>query len=368
MYQDKLVVNYEGKPVYNIIFDKDFTSLQEILLSLNLKNRRFMIITDTNVENLYLQKLTEILKPIANLVSSFTIEAGESSKNLNSVSQVYNKLIEDKFDRNDIIIALGGGVVGDLAGFAAATYLRGIDFIQVPTTLLAMADSSIGGKTGVDFMAYKNMVGAFHQPKLVYMNLSTLKSLPEREFNSGMSEIIKHGLIKDAEFYKWLKDNMNEVKSLNYEALKQMVIRSCKVKKDVVEADPKEKGERALLNFGHTIGHAIEKLYDFKLLHGECVAIGMVAAAYISCKRSFLSESDLEDISKTIMSYGLPVKISGLSPEEIYTVTKLDKKMESDKIKYVYLEKIGKAVIDTTVSKDEIIDAINFVLTKDNFA
>lgn len=363
MYQEKLTVNYEGKPIYNIIFDKDFYGLQEALLSLNLKNRRFMVITDSNVNKFYLQNCIEVLEPIASLIKSFIVEAGESSKNLNTVSLIYNALIENKFDRNDIIIALGGGVIGDLAGFAAATYLRGIDFIQVPTTLLAMADSSIGGKTGVDFMAYKNMIGAFHQPKLVYMNLSTLSTLPEREFCSGMSEIIKHGLIKDSCYYNWLKEHKDEIRTLDYETLREMVVKSCIIKKNVVEADPKEKGERALLNFGHTIGHAIEKLYEFKLLHGECVAIGMVAAAYISYKRGFINNSDLDDICNTIKSYGLPTNIRGLSPEEIYEVTKLDKKMESDKIKYVYLEKIGKAVIDTTVTKDEMLEAIKVVLT-----
>lgn len=362
MYQDKITVNYEGKPIYNIIFDKDFYGLQEALLSLNFNKRRFMIITDSNVEKLYLNDCIENLSPIANTVSSFTFDAGENSKNLDTVNLIYRRLIEDKFDRNDIVIALGGGVTGDLAGFVAATYLRGIDFIQVPTTLLAMADSSIGGKTGVDFMAYKNMIGAFHQPKLVYMNLSTLKSLPQREFNAGMSEIIKHGLIKDSDYYLWLCKNLAGIRSLDYETLKQMVVRSCMIKKNVVEADPKEKGERALLNFGHTIGHAIEKLLDFKLLHGECVAIGMVAATYISYKRNLISKAILEDICSMIKSFELPTNINELAPEEIYAVTKLDKKMQSDKIKFIILEKIGKAIIDTTVSKDEMLEAIKFVL------
>jgi len=362
MQQEKLIVNYEGKPAYNIIFDKDFSALEEALLSLNLQNRRYMIITDSNVAGLYLQDCINILGRTASSISSFIFEAGENNKNLNTVNLVYQRLIEEKFDRNDIIIALGGGVTGDLSGFAAATYLRGIDFIQVPTTLLAMADSSIGGKTGVDFMAYKNMIGAFHQPKLVYMNLSTLKTLPKREFNSGMSEIIKHGLIKDAGYYMWLRENRDKILSLDYETLKQMVIRSCIIKKNVVEADPKEKGDRALLNFGHTIGHAVEKLLDFKLLHGECVAIGMLAAGYISYKRNYIGETDLEDMTGLIKSFDLPTGISGLSPEEIYNATKLDKKMKSDKIKFICIEKIGNAVIDMTVSKDEMTEAIRFVL------
>jgi 3-dehydroquinate synthase len=363
MYQDKIIVNYEGKPSYPIIFDRDFTGLSIALSELNLQNRRFMIISDSNIGKLYLKECIDILRPVAKSVNSITFEAGENSKNLDTVKFIYSSLIEHKFDRNDIIFALGGGVTGDLAGFVAATYLRGIDFIQLPTSLLAMADSSIGGKTGVDFLAYKNMVGAFHQPKLVYMNLSTLNTLPEREFNSGMSEIIKHGLIKDAEYYRWLCMNKDSIKALNYEALKQMVIRSCTIKKDVVEADPKEQGERALLNFGHTIGHAIEKLLEFKMLHGECVAVGMVASAYISKKRAYISDELLDDIISSIKEYNLPVSVSGISAEKIYAVTKLDKKMDSDKIKFILLKKIGSAYINTTVSKEEMLEAIDFILS-----
>lgn len=364
MYQDKIIVNNEGTPAYSIVFDKDFSSLQDSLSLLGHKKRRIMIITDSNVAKFYLKECLELLSPLASSVISFTFNAGEGSKNLDTVNLVYGKLIEEKFDRSDLIIALGGGVTGDLAGFVAATYLRGIDFIQVPTTLLAMADSSIGGKTGVDFKSYKNMVGAFHQPKLVYMNLSTLKTLPEKEFKAGMSEIIKHGLIKDKDYYSWLCKNRDNILSLEYEVLKEMVVRSCMIKKRVVEDDPKEKGDRALLNFGHTIGHAIEKLMDFKLLHGECVAIGMVAAAYISYKRKFISSGELKDIIDSIKAFGLPTAISNLSPEDIYTVTKLDKKMESDKIKFIYLEQIGNAIIDSTVSKDEMIEAIEFLINQ----
>ena len=361
MYQDKIIVNYEGTPAYSILFHKDFSDLKDALYSLGLQNRRFMIITDSNIELLYLKECMELLRPLASSVSSFTFKAGENSKNLDTVGQVYSRLIEEEFDRKDIILALGGGVTGDLAGFVAATYLRGIEFVQLPTSLLAMADSSIGGKTGVDFMAYKNMVGAFHQPKLVYMNLSTLKSLPQREFNSGMSEIIKHGLIKDFDYYLWLNNNLESIMSLEYDILRQMIIRSCIIKKNVVEADPKEMGDRALLNFGHTIGHAIEKLMNFELLHGECVAIGMVAAAYISYRRLNISKGELNIIISTIKSFGLPISVKNLSSDDLYNITKLDKKMQSDKIKFIYLKKMGYGIIDSTVSKEEMIEAIKYV-------
>lgn len=362
MYQDEIIVNYEGRPAYSIIIDKDFSGLKEAISSLNLQNQRYLIITDSNVADLYLKECIDELHSISNNVSSFIFDAGESSKNLDTVYQVYSKLIEEKFDRNDIIIALGGGVTGDLAGFVASTYLRGIDFIQIPTTLLAMADSSIGGKTGVDFMAYKNMVGAFHQPKLVYMNLATLKSLPGREFNAGMSEILKHGLIKDLDYYKWLCNNLDGIRSLEYEILKQMIMKSCIIKKNVVEDDPKEKGDRALLNFGHTIGHAIEKLMEFKLLHGECVSIGMAAASYISYKRGNITKDEFDNIEFWIKAFGLQISIKDLSGKDIYKVTRLDKKMQSDKIKFVYLQNIGTAITDTSVTEEEMMDAIRYIL------
>lgn len=362
MNQDKIIVNYEGKPAYNIIFNRDFSGLKEALQPFNPQNRRFMVITDSNVGKLYLNDCIKVLESLAGSVNSFIFEAGESNKNLDTVNLAYQRLINCKFDRNDLVVALGGGVTGDLAGFTAATYMRGIDFIQAPTTLLAMADSSIGGKTGVDYMAYKNMIGAFYQPKLVFMNLSVLNSLPEREFDSGMSEIIKHGLIKDAGFYQWLLENRESIRSLNYETLKYMIKKSCTIKKNVVEADPKENGERALLNFGHTIGHAIEKLLNFSLLHGECVAVGMIAAGYISYKRGYISKTDLDNMINLISFFNLPTGISGLSPDEVYEVTRYDKKMKSDKIKFILLKNIGNAFIDMTVSKEEMTEAIKFIL------
>jgi 3-dehydroquinate synthase len=259
-------------------------------------------------------------------------------------------------------VALGGGVVGDLTGFVAATYLRGVRFLQVPTTLLSMVDSSIGGKTGVDYKAYKNMVGAFHQPKLVYMNLSVLNSLPDREYYSGMGEIIKHGLIKDAAYYSWLKENHTDISNKKYEILEEMIYRSCLVKKAVVEKDPKELGDRALLNFGHTIGHSVEKLKNFTLLHGECVCVGMAAAAFISMKRDKITLQAYEDIIETIKLFREPVNICGLSAEQIYEVTKLDKKMDSDKIRFILLQDIGNSEIDPTVTKDEMLAAIHTII------
>lgn len=357
-----LAINYEDKPAYDILFEPDFNSLIKALELLGMKGRRFMIITESNVAKYYLEEVINLLTPFANSVHSYTFRAGEASKNLDTVNHCYEELIKTGFDRNDVLIALGGGVVGDLTGFVAATYLRGVRFIQVPTSLLSMVDSSIGGKTGVDYKAYKNMVGAFYQPKLVYMNISTLNTLPEAEYLSGMGEIIKHGLIKDAEFYDWIKENHEGITSKRYEVLQEMIYRSCQVKKPVVERDPKEMGERALLNFGHTIGHSVEKLMNFKLLHGECVCIGMAAAAFLSMKRANITRKEYEDILETIKLFHEPVNVSGITADAIYEVTKLDKKMDSDKIKFILLQGIGNSIIDPSVSKDEILEAIDAIL------
>ena len=278
-------VKYEGKPLYNIVIEQSFDKLAEEFDKLGVTGRKLCIVSDSNVAPLYAKYVEDQLSKTGNKVFTYVFEAGEANKNLDTVEDVYEFLIKNHFDRKDMLVALGGGVVGDLTGFTAATYLRGISFIQVPTSLLAQVDSSIGGKTGVDFRAYKNMVGAFYQPKLVYMNISVLKSLSDRLFNSGFGEIIKHGLIKDAAYYKWLRDNISNIKNRNSDALEQMIYVSCNIKREVVEKDPKEKGDRALLNYGHTLGHAIEKLMNFKLYHGECVTLGMIAALRISVHR-----------------------------------------------------------------------------------
>ena len=257
--------------------------------------------------------------------------------------------------------ALGGGVVGDLTGYAAATYLRGIDFIQLPTTLLAQVDSSVGGKTGVDFDQYKNMVGAFHHPRLVYMNMATLKSLNGDQFACGMGEVLKTGLIRDEKFYVWTINHMSEIEERIEPVLTKMIQKCCDIKRQVVENDPTEQGERAVLNLGHTIGHAIEKLKNFELLHGQCVALGTVAAAYISYKRSYLSDEEFYEIRDMNVGFYLPITVDGLKSEDILAATKSDKKMEQGTIKFILLESVGHAVVDRTVTDEEMLEAINSI-------
>ena len=277
------------KKIYDICLDHSYAHLREKLQELGVSGRKVCIVTDSQVAPLYLKEIANLCCGLVSKVTHFVFDAGEASKNLAVIEEIYEKLIIEKFDRKDYIIALGGGVTGDMAGYAAATYLRGIDFIQLPTTLLSQVDSSIGGKTGVDFQQYKNMVGAFHQPALVYMNLNTLKTLDDRQLCAGMAEVIKHGLIKNNAYYQWIKAHTHLILERDYDTLEHMIYESCLVKGGVVERDPKEQGERALLNFGHTIGHSVEKLKDFKWLHGECVALGMVAAAAISMHRGLIS-------------------------------------------------------------------------------
>lgn len=355
----RLPILYNRKPCYDILISKDFSELLEELQEFSVENKRLCIVTDSNVDTLYGEELLNLLNNRCLKAVKFAFPAGEENKTLDTVRELYKFLIEEGFDRKDMLIALGGGVVGDLTGYTAATYLRGIDFIQLPTTLLAQSDSSIGGKTGVDFDGYKNMVGAFKMPRLVYMNLSVLKTLEDRQFFAGFAEVMKHGIIKDAIFYEWLLENMYEICERDLDTLEEMIMRSCSVKKLVVEKDPLEQGDRALLNLGHTIGHAIEKAKNFELYHGECVALGIVAAAFISWKKELLSMDEYYEIRDMFVPFYLPISVDNIDPEEILRLTKADKKMEAGTIKFVLLKKIGKAVINTGVTDDEILAAIN---------
>lgn len=355
-----------GKALYSIEITHGFDKLNQVLVDLNTYNKKICIVSDSNVSKLYLKDIISIIKNNSKEIRTFSISPGEEQKNLDNVKILYEKLIEWKFDRKDILIALGGGVVGDLTGYVAATYLRGISFIQLPTSLLAMVDSSIGGKTGVDFSGYKNMVGAFHQPSMVYINTKTLETLPKEHFYNGMAEIIKHGLILDLDYVKWLKRNESNIHSFDQDVITSMIFQSCIIKKDVVENDPKEQGQRALLNFGHTIGHAIEKAVNFDLLHGESVSIGSVAASFISMKQGYLSENKLKDIINLFKDFNLPVtipdKLGWVDKESLLENISRDKKQESGKLKFILLKEIGQAFIETNVSNEEIRAAIEYIL------
>lgn len=358
----RITVSNHTIPIYDIVIESSFEQLLEELKKLKIENRRVCIVTDSHVAALsYLDEIETILEGQCRGFIHFVFPAGEEYKNLDVVRQLYTTLIEAKFDRKDMLIALGGGVVGDLTGYAAATYLRGIDFIQIPTTLLAQVDSSVGGKTGVDFDCYKNMVGAFHMPKLVYMNMSTLKSLEKRIYISGLGEVIKYGFITDKPFYQWICEHKEELLNLDPEALEYMVYRSCENKRIVVEEDPTEKGVRALLNFGHTLGHAIEKQIGFSMYHGECVAVGMVAALHLSEMKGYLSKETVEKGIETIKELELPIHIFNdkLDTESVLQATKNDKKMEAGSIKFILLQEVGHGIIDKSVTIDDMRNALS---------
>ena len=360
-YTDPIEVKKDHRFAYHIYPETSFDALAERMQELDCRDRRIVVVTDSNVEKLYLKEVTDCLQGVCGNVSSYVIPAGEPHKNLDEIRRIYQYLINCEIDRRDILVALGGGVVGDMTGYAAATYLRGIRFVQIPTTLLSQVDSSIGGKTGVDFDSYKNMVGAFHQPAMVYLNINTLKTLDETQFASGMGEVLKHGLIRDAGYYEWCLDNMGGIEERDETVLTEMVTRSIHIKRKIVERDPLEKGERALLNFGHTAGHAIEKLKNFKLAHGECVALGIIAASYISWKREMIDEMTFYEIRDMFVGFDLPISYDSLSADDILDAMRKDKKMDKGHLKFILLKKLGSAYIDETVTDDELRKALEFI-------
>lgn len=359
--KDYLRVHHQGAFDYKIIWQQGFAGIRPALEELGLQAKKACVVADETVYSLLGRELEEQLQPLFAQVTVCTFPPGELHKHLGTIQTIYRHLIENRFDRKDVLFALGGGVAGDMTGFAAATYLRGIDFIQVPTTLLAQVDSSVGGKTGVDFDQYKNMVGAFCQPRLVYMNTDSLRSLPDSQFASGMAEVIKTALIFDLDYYRWLQEHRQEILNRDPRVLVPMIRRSCQIKSQVVEQDPTEQGLRAILNFGHTIGHAVEKLMDFQLLHGQCVALGMKASAFISWKRGLLSRQELLDISETCRSFGLPPSVSGLSVAEVLSAVKSDKKVEQGTLKFILLSSPGHSVIDKSVTEEEMRAAVEYL-------
>lgn len=356
---EKLFVDL-GKNSYDILFSDSFSGL--ILALSDIKApQKLLIVTDTNVEKLYADEVKTILTQNGYDTAVYAFEAGEEHKNMDSILGICGACIEHGLDRKSMIIALGGGVVGDMAGFAAAIYMRGIDFVQIPTTLLSQSDSSVGGKTGIDFASGKNILGAFHQPRLVYINVSTLKTLPDEQFVSGMGEVIKHGIIRDKEFFAYLKDNFEKIKALDSETLIKMDKSNCAIKADVVMQDEKEMGLRAILNFGHTIGHAVESAYDFKKTHGECVGIGMIAASYIAAERGLISDKELAEIEAMLTMYGFETRVKLPDNDTVFEIMQKDKKKISGKLKFVLPVRIGEVTQTTDVTRDEIYSALEYL-------
>jgi len=338
---DKINVNLESRS-YPIYFGhNNLGHLGTLLKKLNIGNK-VAVVTNPTVGGLFLNIVERGLRDAGFYVSTIEIPDGEEYKSLSQAGILYDRLISLKMDRKSTLVALGGGVIGDITGFVAATYLRGIPFIQVPTTLLAQVDSSVGGKTGVNHPKGKNLIGAFYQPKLVLIDVNTLTSLERPELISGLAEVIKYGIIWAPDLFQELEDNLEEILSLDQECILRVVKTCCSIKAKVVEEDERESGLRSILNFGHTVGHAIEALTDYKgYKHGEAVAIGMVAATGVSVKMRICEEDVLRRIKTLIKRAGLPIKLPKFSKDEYRRAMEMDKKMGSSRVKFVLTEGIG---------------------------
>jgi 3-dehydroquinate synthase len=306
--------------------------------------RDVLLVTNTTVAPLYADKLAAALAPRRCI--EVELPDGEVHKTLTNVSRMLDVLIANRFSRDSCVIALGGGVVGDMAGFAAACYQRGIAFVQIPTTLLAQVDSSVGGKTGVNHPGGKNLIGAFHQPAAVFADTSALNTLPDRELRAGLAEVIKYGLIVDRSFFDWLETHASELLARDPEALAHAIRRSCEVKAEIVGRDEREQGDRALLNLGHTFGHAIESATNYsKWLHGEAVGAGMLLAADMSKRLGWVSGADVERVEGILRRFGLPVDVSALPAAVLAEKMKIDKKVAAGRIRLVLLKAIGQSVV-----------------------
>lgn len=320
-----------------------------------LKRKQVAIVSNTTVAPLYMQAIAQPLRDAGVSVIEIILPDGEAYKNNETLQTIYDHLLQNRCERNTTLIALGGGVIGDLTGYAAATYLRGVPFIQVPTTLLSQVDSSVGGKTGINHPLGKNMIGAFYQPKLVLADIDTLKTLPQRELSAGVAEVIKYGLIRDADFFSWLETNMSALMALDTAVASYAIYRSCQNKAEVVAADEHEQGERALLNLGHTFGHAIENAMGYGVwLHGEAVATGTVMAADLSQRMGWLNEAQIARIKIIMQAAKLPIEAPDLGVEEYLRLMQLDKKVSDGRIRLILQQDIGKAIITADYDADKL--------------
>lgn len=330
---------------YPIHIGPGILSQSELLLA-HIQHKRVAVVTNTTVAPLYLAQLKKGLIDAGVEVVEIILPDGEQYKNADTLNTIYDALLAARCERNTTLIALGGGVVGDLTGYAAATYLRGVPFIQVPTTLLAQVDSSVGGKTGINHPRGKNMIGAFYQPKVVIVDTDTLKTLPQRELSAGVAEVIKYGLIRDADFFDWLELKIDQLMALDEPVVIEAVLRSCENKAQVVAADEKEAGERALLNLGHTFGHAIENAMGYGVwLHGEAVAAGTIMAAQLSQRMAWLAQEDVDRIKAIFSAAKLAQTPPSLGVDKYLELMRLDKKVQDGAIRLILLQGIGRSVI-----------------------
>ncbi|MBN2092388.1 3-dehydroquinate synthase [candidate division KSB1 bacterium] len=352
-----------GPHSYPIYVESDSLKLIGKLAKEHHLGQKVAIITDVNVAKHYREDVESCLQDEEFQVLGFILPAGEQTKNLKMADYLYEKLIEANFDRNSVIISLGGGVIGDLAGFVAATFMRGITFVQIPTTLLAQTDSSVGGKVGINHRLGKNLVGAFHQPKFVLIDPEVLKTLPQREIWSGLAEIVKYALISDAEFFDFLEDSLGDLALLKNMADVEMVIEHCcSIKASVVNQDEKESGLRRILNFGHTFGHAFEALTDYAVLrHGEAVALGMRGIIWLCKENQLLDEEEYNRIDNLLQRLRLPETVPDFNPKDALKKIYHDKKVIDGVLNLVLLKGIGKPVIRKDITEDVLLSTLEFL-------
>ena len=353
------ILNVElGDKSYPIYIGIDLLSLKSLFVD-QIQGRQVMIVTNKTIAPLYLDKLTSILDGFN--VQSVILPDGEEFKTLETLNKVFDALLEAKFDRTSTLIALGGGVIGDITGFAAASYQRGVGFIQVPTTLLSQVDSSVGGKTGINHELGKNMIGAFYQPKAVIIDVNTLDTLSNQEFSAGMAEVIKYGLLGNADFLSMLEANIESIMARKKDLIIEVIFNCCQDKARIVELDEFEKGKRALLNLGHTFGHGIENAFGYgNYLHGEAVSIGMVMAAKLSKDEGNLSHEETLRVESILSKADLPISINKtIDSETLITAMSLDKKSIDGKIRLVLLKSLGDSYLTDSYSNENFMKVVN---------
>lgn len=344
-----------GDRSYDICIGENWLPQLGEMLDFVPRTSRMILITDNNVNRLAGDRVLEVLRQAGFPVAAAVIPGGEGCKNLTTASLLYERMVDLGLDRKSTVVALGGGIVGDVAGFVAATYMRGIAYIQIPTTLLAQVDSSVGGKTGVNLPQGKNLVGAFCQPELVFVDVDFIDTLPEREYLTGLAEVIKYGIIRDQDFFEYLENHLEQIKARNSECLMHIIHRCCAIKADIVAQDETENGLRALLNLGHTFGHAFEALTNYQqFTHGEAVAIGTICAARLACRLDLLSRQDADRIENLLAGYGLPVVFGNLNTSKIIAQMHKDKKNIGGKMPIVLPVSIGNSQIFNNLSEIDV--------------
>ena len=349
----KIIVRLDNRS-YPIFIGKNILSNKGILAKIKVNN--FALVTNKKIRSLHLSKIkNSIIKK-----NQIILNDGEKYKNQDSISKIYSYLLKNKFSRDSCLVAFGGGVIGDMTGYASATYQRGIKFIQIPTTLLSMVDSSVGGKTGINHSLGKNMIGAFHQPIAVIIDTEILKTLSKRQFNAGMAEVIKYGIIKDKKFFKWLEINHEKIKLQDPDSIVKIIKRSCEIKAEIVSLDEKEKNIRALLNLGHTFGHAIENNLGYgKWLHGEAIACGFLIASSLAIQNKTMNNNEYGQLKRLLEVFDLPTKLPKyMDIEKLFKTMLLDKKVKNNEMVFILPRGIGDSYITNKITKNMVIKAL----------